>query len=153
MCHSFLHSFIPLKFSSTVLYNSVRHSPACRNASSYKLGRLKLLCLLLTDYVMGETTALLKDPTFSTFWTSCLVLLQTNRHNLFYLLLHCSIQFCRADYVQRRACSYLCLIQNFVIKFLFKRLQHYWELSYLFLVFLVCKSFVNLGNLSSSEFK
>ena len=30
---SFFLSFIPLKFSSTVLYNSVRHASACRNAS------------------------------------------------------------------------------------------------------------------------
>ena len=31
VCHSFFHSFVPLK-SSTVLYNSVRQVPACRNA-------------------------------------------------------------------------------------------------------------------------
>ena len=29
---SFCHSVIPLKFTSTVLYNSVRHAPACQNA-------------------------------------------------------------------------------------------------------------------------
>ena len=33
---SFILSFIPLKFSSTVLYNSVRHASACRNASDFK---------------------------------------------------------------------------------------------------------------------
>ena len=33
VCHSFFHSFIPLKFSSTVLHNSVRHAPSCRKAS------------------------------------------------------------------------------------------------------------------------
>ena len=32
-CVSFIHSFIPLKFSSTVTYNSVRHTSAGRNAS------------------------------------------------------------------------------------------------------------------------
>ena len=37
VCHSFFHSFIPLKISSTVLHNSVRHAPVCRNASLQKL--------------------------------------------------------------------------------------------------------------------
>ena len=36
---SFFHSFIPFKFSSTVLYNSVRHASACRNASDFKFPR------------------------------------------------------------------------------------------------------------------
>ena len=35
-CVSFFHSFIPFKFFSTVLYNSVRHASACRNASDFK---------------------------------------------------------------------------------------------------------------------
>ena len=35
-CVSFIHSFIPPKFSSTVLYNSVRHAPVCRNTSLLK---------------------------------------------------------------------------------------------------------------------
>ena len=33
------HSFIPFKFFSTVLYNSVRHASACRNASDFKFPR------------------------------------------------------------------------------------------------------------------
>ena len=36
VCHSFFPSFIPLKFSSTMLHNSVRHASAYRNASTLK---------------------------------------------------------------------------------------------------------------------
>ena len=45
VCHSFFHSFIlsfiPLKFSSTVLYNSVRHTSAYRNTSLPKRFNIK----------------------------------------------------------------------------------------------------------------
>ena len=60
VCHSFflsfILSFIPLKFSSAVLHNSIRHAPACRNASPSNFQLLPCsMCVLLVAVLIVRT--------------------------------------------------------------------------------------------------